>query len=77
MNANPSESDPSHAERLPGMTRRHGDYADNWIHVKYKYLVHAAENFIVFIDDEMDVDWETSPAYDAEGMQMTTNTMPF
>jgi len=67
MSSHAPESNPGRAERLPNLTTRQGDYADNWTHVKYKYLVHAAENFIVFIDDEIDVDWETSPAYDAVG----------
>lgn len=49
------------------MTNNRGDYAEKWSHVKYKYLVYATENFIVFIDDDMDRDWETSPEYDAAG----------
>jgi hypothetical protein len=44
-----------------------GDYAENWGHITYKYLIHAAEHYIVFIDNEGDIDWESSPEYDAKG----------
>jgi len=46
---------------------KRGDYAEHWSHIKPKYLIHAASDYIVFIDDELDVDWETSPQYDGSG----------
>ena len=60
-------ANPNHRERLRGMTNNRGDYAEEWSQIKYKYLVHATENFIVFIDDDMDLHWEASPEYDAAG----------
>lgn len=51
----------------PEPKERRGDYAENWKHITYKYLIHAAEHYIVFIDDEDDIDWESSPEYDAKG----------
>jgi hypothetical protein len=44
-----------------------GDYADKWGHIKSSYLILAEEHFIVFIDKDGDIDWETSPEYDAKG----------
>jgi len=32
-----------------------------------EYLVHATSNYIVFLDLELDVDWETTPEYDKKG----------
>jgi len=49
------------------MTNKRGDYADKWAHIQHEYLVHAAEQYIVFIDKDLDVDWETSREYDAIG----------
>lgn len=46
---------------------KRGDYAERWSHIKPKYLIHAAANYIVFIDDDIDVDWESSPQYDETG----------
>jgi hypothetical protein len=55
-----------------GDTKR-GDYAGHWDHVKnLKYLIQASPDFIVFIDQEDDVDWETSPAYDQSGHKDAT-----
>jgi hypothetical protein len=56
--------------RLLSVTKeKRGDYADNWRHIKHAYLIHADEHFIVFIDRDQDIDWETSPEYDAKGHQ--------
>jgi len=46
---------------------KRGDYAERWSHLKPKHLIHAAAEFIVVIDDELDVDWETSLDYDKAG----------
>jgi hypothetical protein len=52
---------------VPETAKESGDYAQKWSHVKYRYLIRSAENFIVFIDDDLDIDWITSPEYDAKG----------
>jgi hypothetical protein len=48
-------------------SQRRGDYAENWSHIKYLHLVYLAEHYIVFIDNDVDVDWETSLDYDKKG----------
>ena len=40
-----------------------------WDFVAYRYLILATENFIVFIDDELDVDWKTTTKYDEDTKQ--------
>jgi len=35
-----------------------------WGFVKYRHLILATPNFIVFIDDELDLDWKTTDKYD-------------
>jgi len=35
-----------------------------WGFIKYRFLVLATPDFIVFIDDELDLDWKTAPQYD-------------
>ena len=45
-----------------------GDYADRWADIKnIKFLIHAAADYIVFIDTDNDLDWETTPQYDKAG----------
>lgn len=39
------------------------DWMQRWNHLKWKYLVYASEDIVVFIDDEIDVDWETGQGY--------------
>jgi hypothetical protein len=41
-----------------------GDYHEEWQHVKYRVLIISTKNFIVFIDDELELDWETTREYD-------------
>lgn len=36
--------------------------------VKCKYLVLETDEFIVYIDDDIDVDWETKPKYDEDSV---------
>jgi hypothetical protein len=47
--------------------KQRGDYADSWAHITPKYLIKSTEYYVVFIDDEGDIDWETSPKYDSKG----------
>ena len=49
------------------MTDNRGDYADLWSHIKMRHPILVTENFAVFLDDELDVDWETTPDYDTRG----------
>lgn len=42
-----------------------GDYRDQWSHIDWKVLIISTKNFVVFIDEDGDLDWETTPAYDA------------
>jgi hypothetical protein len=37
-----------------------------WGFLEYRYLILATLNFIVFIDDELDVDWKTTAKYDED-----------
>ncbi|NMW19952.1 MAG: hypothetical protein HKK67_08985 [Chlorobiaceae bacterium] len=41
-----------------------GDYSDVWAHIQPKHLIRATKNFIVFIDEVNDLDWETTREYD-------------
>lgn len=43
------------------------DYDELWKGVKYRYLIRHTADFTVGIDDEYDVDWETTAEYDAAG----------
>ncbi|MGB8365574.1 MAG: hypothetical protein ACLQUZ_05045 [Rhizomicrobium sp.] len=45
------------------------DYEVLWPHCAVKYLVLSTEQFIVFLDADLDVDWTTSKAYDEKGHQ--------
>jgi hypothetical protein len=38
-----------------------------WPNADVEYLILDNGNFIVFIDSDIDVDWETTPAYDEKG----------
>ena len=40
-----------------------------WGFVSYRYLILATLNFIVFIDNELDVDWKTTTKYDEDNKQ--------
>jgi hypothetical protein len=44
-----------------------GDYQDQWDHVDPLYLIRQTKGFIVFLDKEGDLDWETTKEYDSEG----------
>jgi hypothetical protein len=35
-----------------------GDYAEKWSHIKYAYLILVDDHFIVFLDNDGDIDWE-------------------
>jgi hypothetical protein len=46
-----------------------GDYQEQWAHLDPQYLIRQTKGFIVFIDKEGDLDWETTSEYDEEGHQ--------
>lgn len=41
-----------------------GDYLDQWNSKNKKILVVSTRGYVVFIDDDGDVDWETTTQYD-------------
>lgn len=43
------------------------DYTDIWPGINVHYLVLATDDFIVFVDPELDVDWATSSKFDEQG----------
>lgn len=46
-----------------------GDYVERWANFKPKFLIVRTHDFVVGIDHELDVDWQTSPEYDAKGQK--------
>lgn len=45
-----------------------GDYYEHWKNIKnIRHLIIQTEGFIVYIDNEVDVDWQTTEAYDKAG----------
>ena len=46
------------------MTSARGDYKELWDHITPLVLVTATKDYIVFIDQNGDIDWESSPQYD-------------
>jgi hypothetical protein len=50
--------------RSGGATR--GDYKDLWKDVKRLFDINVTDEYIVFVDKESDLDWETTEEYDAE-----------
>jgi len=53
-----------------------GDYSDRWAHFKPKFLIVRTRDFVVGIDHELDVDWQTSPEYDARAFSIYLHTYP-
>jgi hypothetical protein len=51
------------------MTDQRGDYIDIWRHIAPLVLVISTRDYIVFIDKEGDVDWETTVGYDANAAE--------
>jgi hypothetical protein len=45
------------------------ELSDIWDFVTYRYLILATPDFIVFIDDEPDVDWKTTTKYDRDNQE--------
>ena len=41
-----------------------GDYFDQWSHHEWEHLVAAKQDFVVHVDKQLDIDWETSVNYD-------------
>lgn len=52
------------------MAHQRGDYAERWKHIKPAYLIQSTKDFIVFIDDEGDLDWETSREFDERNPEL-------
>jgi hypothetical protein len=46
-------------------TSTRGDYQEQWAHINPQYLIRKTKGFVVFIDKENDLDWETTQEYDA------------
>lgn len=46
------------------------DYENDWPNLPIKYLVVAADNYIVFLDNENDLDYQTNDAFDAEPLRV-------
>jgi hypothetical protein len=42
------------------------DYEKDWPGLPIKYLIVASKEYIVFLDNENDIDWKTSDAFDAQ-----------
>jgi hypothetical protein len=43
-----------------------GDYAEKWAHHSVGYLIASTKDYIVYLDQDGYIDWETTPDYDAE-----------
>lgn len=41
-----------------------GDYRNRWGHIDWHILILSTKEFVVWIDKEGDLDWETTPSYD-------------
>jgi hypothetical protein len=41
------------------------DYALIWPGLEVKHLILATDDFIIWLDDSLDIDWKTKPAFDA------------
>lgn len=41
-----------------------GDYPERWAHHSFKFLIRATEDYIVHIDKDDRLDWETTPEFD-------------
>jgi hypothetical protein len=50
---------------MNGETR--GDYQEKWSHVERQYLIRATKHYVVCIDNDGKLDWETDPEYDDQG----------
>jgi hypothetical protein len=44
-------------------------YEERWKNCPIEHLVLATDDFVVFLDPELDVDWSTSAEYDAKGLK--------
>src|SRR5437879_9432844 len=45
------------------------DAEKNWPHIHPKFLIRSSKDFIVWIDDDLDIDWQSSDEYDTKGHQ--------
>ncbi|MFZ2396430.1 MAG: hypothetical protein WAW09_09115 [Smithella sp.] len=48
------------------------NYEERWPNLDIHYLILSTNDFIVFIDSDIDVDWETSDDYDKRGHENLT-----
>lgn len=63
---NSSDVTPIRPTNFDELTPQRGDYAAQWSHHKVGTLVISTANFIVHIDDQGDLEWETTPKYDSD-----------
>jgi len=45
---------------------RPSDYSDQWAHVRSSYLIIATSDYIVYMDEDGDLEWQTTSQYDME-----------
>ncbi len=53
-----------------------GDYAEIWKHHKgnYKFIIRITKNYIVFVNNYSDIDWETTDEYDTSFENVSKKT---
>lgn len=56
----------SAAKIAPLMTPTRGDYHDQWAHHSIGFLIRATKDYVVHIDKDGKLDWETTPEFDSE-----------
>jgi hypothetical protein len=61
------DPDATHCGPRPGGSGMPREYEKRWPDCKAKYLVLSTDRFIVFLDEELDVDWATSEQCDTDG----------
>lgn len=50
----------------PLMTSARGDYHEQWAHHSVGFLIRATKDYVVHIDKDGKLDWETTPDFDGE-----------
>lgn len=45
------------------------DSAKKWMHLPIAHLIYASEDFIVFIDEKLYIDWQTTDVHDTNGIK--------
>src|SRR4029077_5073464 len=41
-----------------------GDYLDQWSHIEAVSVIHSTQGYIIYIDTDNEVNWETTRRYD-------------